>query len=112
MGVTPRMPLIGWALSTAVTATNRGDTDLLWFSTGPGLITRAFVQQVAAAGTDCTAWLSDVLVLERYDLYRIASLHCRTSHKKSQKHWSHTAYGGARENTTRHDADLAARRAG
>jgi mannosyltransferase OCH1-like enzyme len=112
MGVMPRMPLIGWALSTAVTATNRGDTDLLWFSTGPGLITRALVQQLAAAGTDPAAWLSDVLILERFDLYRIASLHCRTSHKKSQKHWSHTAYGGIRRDPPRHEAAPVARRAG
>jgi tetratricopeptide (TPR) repeat protein len=112
MGVMPRMPLIGWALSTAVTATNRGDTDLLWFSTGPGLITRAFVQQLAEAGLDRAAWLRDVLVLERFDLYRIASLHCRTSHKKSQNHWSHTAYGGTRRNPPLRESEPAARRAG
>jgi mannosyltransferase OCH1-like enzyme len=112
MGVVQRMPFIGWALSTAVAATNRGDTDLLWYSTGPGLITRAFVQQLAEAGLDRAAWLRDVLVLERFDLYQIASLHCRTSHKKSLKHWSHTAYGGTRKNQPRREAEPAARRAG
>jgi tetratricopeptide (TPR) repeat protein len=40
----PGHPVIRLALEWATEATNRGDSDVLWLSTGPGLLTRAFAQ--------------------------------------------------------------------
>jgi tetratricopeptide (TPR) repeat protein len=97
MGVIARMPLIGRALLTVVSTVNRGDADLLWLATGPGLITRAFVQEVAGVEATGMDWLKDVRVFERFRLYKSVAFHCRTSHKKSQKHWSDSAYGGPRK---------------
>ena len=50
VGTAPRHPVIGLALDLAVEAVNRGDRDIMWLSTGPGLLTRAFVQTVAGRG--------------------------------------------------------------
>jgi mannosyltransferase OCH1-like enzyme len=41
IAVVPRHPAIGLALKLATSAINRGDSELLWLSTGPRLLTRA-----------------------------------------------------------------------
>ena len=48
VGATPGEPVIGAALALAVATLNRGDADIVWFSTGPGLMTRALAQDLAA----------------------------------------------------------------
>ena len=44
LGAVPGEPMIVKALDLAVQALNRGDHDVPWFSTGPGLLTRVFAQ--------------------------------------------------------------------
>lgn len=95
IGAAPALPMIGWALQTAVAAVNRGDADLLWFSTGPGLITRAFVQALLSAGAERAAWLRNTHVLDNFEPYQAISCHVRASYKKSLNHWTNTAYGGS-----------------
>ncbi len=47
LGAKPNHPAIGLALKLGAEAINRGDHDLLWLSTGPALLTRAFAQLIA-----------------------------------------------------------------
>ncbi|HET9020174.1 MAG TPA: tetratricopeptide repeat protein, partial [Acetobacteraceae bacterium] len=49
LAVAPLHPAIVLALDLTVTAVNRGDEELLWLSTGPALLTRAFAQAVACS---------------------------------------------------------------
>ena len=49
IGATANHPVICRALDMAVEAVNRDDRDMVWFSTGPGLLTRAFALAVAEA---------------------------------------------------------------
>jgi hypothetical protein len=44
MAATPEHPVILGALELGAAAINRDDTDLIWLSAGPGLLTRAFAQ--------------------------------------------------------------------
>jgi mannosyltransferase OCH1-like enzyme len=50
LAVTPEHPVIRLALQGACEALSRGDSDVLWLATGPGLLTRAFAQ-VLSRGT-------------------------------------------------------------
>jgi tetratricopeptide (TPR) repeat protein len=64
IGAVPGHPLITRALRLAVDAINRGDTDILWLSTGPGMLTRAFAGLLAEPGREPLAALDEVVVLE------------------------------------------------
>lgn len=81
-------PLTAHALKLAATAINRGDNELLWLCTGPGLLTRAFAAYVAGNGDRH----GGTVVLETGQLQRSVGLHCPVRYKKSRKHWSHAAF--------------------
>ncbi|WP_062014930.1 tetratricopeptide repeat protein [Aureimonas sp. AU4] len=85
----PGHSILAHALAQAVAAVNRGDGDILWLSTGPGLLTR-----VAAAA--CAAGDADLLVLDRPDFLNHVAIHCLAAYKASERHWSRTAFGGRR----------------
>ena len=57
--------MIARALDLATAAMNRGDNDIPWLATGPGLITRAFAQVLAEQGDDWPAWLKSRFVGDR-----------------------------------------------
>jgi hypothetical protein len=92
IGAVPRHPVIGLALDLAVDAVNRGDNDLLWLSTGPGLLTRAFARTLAMSRLNASAWLDGIAVLDRSELYRAVAIHCFTGYKKTERHWSQSAF--------------------
>jgi hypothetical protein len=80
---------------TAVNAINRGDRDKVWMLTGPGLLSRAFALDLAAAGEGWTKQLARVAVLDDYDLYPHIAINCRTAHKRLGAHWTRTAFAGS-----------------
>jgi hypothetical protein len=92
IAVVPRHPIIGCALTTAVTAINRGDRDKVWMLTGPGLLSRAFAVEMAKAGDAWSDWLEQIVVLDEFEVYRAFAFHCRTSHKRRGQHWTKTAF--------------------
>jgi tetratricopeptide (TPR) repeat protein len=91
MGAAPNHPLIARALAMVSQAMNRGDSDTLWLSTGPGLLTRAFAHCVAGLVPEIGDWRSGTLVHEFGDLQRHVGLHCPVRYKATDKHWSRAA---------------------
>jgi mannosyltransferase OCH1-like enzyme len=96
IAVTPRHPVIADALGQAVVAVNRGDVEMLWLSTGPGLLSRAMARHIAKSPAGFDEALRGTLVLERHELLAVASIHCRISYKFTDKHWSHTTFSRSR----------------
>jgi hypothetical protein len=92
LAAAPRDPVIGRALGAAVAAVNRGDHDLLWLATGPGLMTRAFARELAQSPVPAADFLAGRVVLTRSRLARVAACHCRVAYKLGH-HWSQTAIG-------------------
>jgi tetratricopeptide (TPR) repeat protein len=89
-------PVLAHALFLAVKAISRGDTDNVWLSTGPGLLTRAFAVFLTRQGTDGVL-PPGVFVLDRRELSRVIAIHCCTGYKKTERHWSNTSFGRRRD---------------
>ena len=62
MGAAPGHPIITIALENAIEALAQGDTDIVWLSTGPGLLTRSFAQALPAKMSDWPTFLTSVLI--------------------------------------------------
>jgi tetratricopeptide (TPR) repeat protein len=92
----PRHPVIADALGQAAKAVNRGDVEMLWLSTGPGLLSRAMAQHMVKSSIGFDEALRGTLILERHELLAVASIHCRISYKLTAKHWSHTTFSRSR----------------
>src|SRR5438874_5963461 len=92
LGAVPRHPVLKRALSTAVEAINRGDSDIVWLATGPGLLTRAFVQEMLRAKNGVATALNAVAVLDRCGLYRAVAIHCSAAYKQTSRHWSNAVF--------------------
>jgi mannosyltransferase OCH1-like enzyme len=80
IGTIPGHPVIALALENAGKAFNRGDRDIPWLSTGPGLLTRAFTQVLSVAETD---WLSRVHLLELWELQRAVGIYSPARYKRA-----------------------------
>ncbi len=93
IGVIPRHPAIGLALQSAVEAINRGDSDVVWLATGPGLLTRCVAFYLAEA---IEARLGAILFLDRHEIFEAVAIHCVTAYKHSKKHWSRTSFSRSR----------------
>ena len=93
IGATLRQPIIGRALAHATEAVNRGDADILWLATGPGLLSRTFASILAEAGANWRSVIAETVVLDRHELLKILAMHCVTSYKHTVRHWSRTAFG-------------------
>ncbi len=102
IGAAPRHPIIGAALNNAVSAINRGGIEVLWLSTGPGLITRA-AAQVVARTPELSTGAADMFLLSRGELARAVGIHCLASYKFTSRHWTRTAYG---RSGTKYDPQL------
>ena len=94
-------PILRRALVAAVNAINRGDRDKVWMLTGPGLLSRAFVADMAEAGDDWREYLNRIHVLDEFSIWSHVAIHCRTSHKRLGKHWLKTAYSGSQSRPER-----------
>jgi tetratricopeptide (TPR) repeat protein len=68
LGCAPGEPLVCRALDQATAALNRGDNDIPWLATGPGLMTRAFGQMLSEPGADWRAALQGIFIADRVDL--------------------------------------------
>jgi mannosyltransferase OCH1-like enzyme len=89
IGVAPGHPVIGHALGAAREAIERGDTDMLWLATGPGLLTRSLAAHLAGHRHER---LKAMYVLERHDMFKAVAIHCAAAYKHTSKHWSRTAF--------------------
>jgi tetratricopeptide (TPR) repeat protein len=99
VAVTPEHPVIMRALELGAAAINRGDTDLIWLSTGPGLLTRAFAQ-VWAEGQP-GGLLRRTQVLDLGELQRVIGIHCPVRYKTTERHWSRAAFRRERPKAAR-----------
>ena len=96
IGVTPDHPAITTALALAVEAVNRGDRDIVWLSTGPGLLTRAFALTLAAGQHE----LSRSAIFTVGQIQHFLGLHCPAAYKSTRRHWLKSSFG-ARPNGRR-----------
>lgn len=87
----PGHPLISAALSAGVEAVNRGDADLLWLSTGPGLITRIFAQTMSKLGRSDAPPIG-VAVMHRTATTNVIAMHCYVGYKRTQSHWTESNF--------------------
>jgi tetratricopeptide (TPR) repeat protein len=93
IGASPGHPAIGAALAAAVAAVNRGDSDMVWLATGPGLLTRVVAAYLAESFPQR---LERTLIMERHELYWAVAIHCATAYKHTEKHWYWAAFKHAR----------------
>ncbi|MDE3177656.1 MAG: tetratricopeptide repeat protein [Pseudomonadota bacterium] len=92
IGAIPQHPVLALALADAIEAINRGDRDLLWLATGPGLITRSLARHLAEG----KGALERIRVLDRHELHLAIAVHCAASYKHSGQHWLQTTFGKTR----------------
>jgi tetratricopeptide (TPR) repeat protein len=93
IAVVPGHPVIEAALAEAATSILRGDRDIVWLSTGPGLLSRVFVQWLAAQteGLDCL--LDEIVVLDRAEFTSVCAPHCHAAYKLTASHWAKGLFG-------------------
>src|SRR5947207_4563780 len=65
---------------------------IVWLATGPGLLTRAFVQEMLQAENGVATALNAVAVLDRCGLYRAVAIHCFAAYKQTSRHWSNAVF--------------------
>ncbi len=92
----PRHPVIQRALQLAVQAINRGDSDIVWLSTGPGLLTRVVAVHLATVAAGRAALPAGVIVFDRRDIYHTIAMNCTLGYKKSDRHWVNSAFNKGR----------------
>jgi mannosyltransferase OCH1-like enzyme len=86
----PEHPVLMRALELAVVAMRREDHDLVWLSTGPGLLTRAFAHEWAAERPGGLLPRTQVMTLG--ELQRVIGIHCPVPYKLTNQHWSRSAF--------------------
>jgi mannosyltransferase OCH1-like enzyme len=92
MAAIPRHPVILAALEGAVRAINRGDQEIIWLATGPGLITRAFAAVVSAEDETARQTLATTRIWSRRETLRHVSIHCLAGYKDTAQHWVRAAF--------------------
>ncbi|MBR0655943.1 tetratricopeptide repeat protein [Plastoroseomonas arctica] len=86
--------IIAEALRQAATAVLRGDRDLVWLSTGPGMMSRCLAAAMVAAGGPPPG----VAIFDRPVLHQRVAMHCFLPYKSGNRHWSQAAFRkGARD---------------
>jgi Glycosyltransferase sugar-binding region containing DXD motif len=94
IAVRPRHPVILRALQLAVQAINRGDSDIVWLSTGPGLLTRVLAVHLATVVPGEVALPEGIIVFDRRDIYHSIAMNCTLGYKKSNRHWVNSSFKG------------------
>jgi tetratricopeptide (TPR) repeat protein len=94
IAATPEHPVLVRALELGAAAMHRGDHDLVWLSTGPGLLTRAFALEWAAERPG--GLLRRTQVMDLGELQRVVGIHCPVRYKSTDRHWSRSAFGRVR----------------
>lgn len=95
LAAVPGHPVLQAAHAEAQAALARVDRDILWLSTGPGLITRALAGWLAEAGSGWRSRLGEVRILRRRELFRTVAVHCHAGYKATRRHWGNSAFRGA-----------------
>jgi tetratricopeptide (TPR) repeat protein len=90
MAAAPGNPVLRRALADAAAAINRGDQDIIWLSTGPGLITRSLAAACAAETWDTLR--ANTVIWPRRTVLRHISIHCLAGYKESNQHWIRAAF--------------------
>ena len=94
IAATPEHPVLVRALELGAAAMHRGDHDLVWLSTGPGLLTRAFALEWAAGRPGGV--LRRTQLMDLGALQRVIGIHCPVRYKSTRRHWSRAAFGRAK----------------
>ena len=92
LGVQAGHPVITTAFNDALAALERRDADIVWLSTGPGLLTRSFARALRSRGPNWAAFLRDVAVLTQPELRRAVAPHCHANYKLTGQHWGDTQF--------------------
>lgn len=92
LAAAPGSPVLLRAASLAADAVNRGDEDIPWLATGPGLLTRAWAQILAEAA-DLESALHGCYVLTQAQTAQVALFHQFAAYKRTSKHWLRAAFG-------------------
>ena len=95
IAVAPAHPMIKRALTQATEAILRGDRDIVWLSTGPGMFSRAIATELAEPATPIDRVLQNVTVLDRHVVRRTLVPYCQASYKRTVRHWQNTAFPSA-----------------
>jgi hypothetical protein len=90
LAVVPDHPVINCALQLGTNAINRGDTDMVWLSTGPGLLTRAFAQLLARPSGSLERL--GAVILDMGFTMRHIGLRCPVRYKTTIQHWSRSKF--------------------
>ncbi len=79
----------------ACEAIERGDSDMVWLLTGPGLLTRAFAQVMIEGGAEAAPESAPgrSRILELWEAQRVIGIHCPARYKRTAQHWSRAALG-------------------
>jgi tetratricopeptide (TPR) repeat protein len=93
LAAAPLHPVIGLALELAVQAIDRGDDDMMWLATGPGLMTRAVARTLAMSSLRPAVWLERTRILDRHELECVVATHCAVGYKLTRRHWLRAAFG-------------------
>lgn len=76
-------PAIAQILDAAIEAVLRGDADVVWLSTGPGLVSRQLANFFIRHEF---SWENgEVRILDRHELVQVAAIHCQSSYKQSDR---------------------------
>jgi mannosyltransferase OCH1-like enzyme/Tfp pilus assembly protein PilF len=103
IAVTPDHPVLARALELGAAAMHRGDHDLVWLSTGPGLLTRAFALEWA--GRRPEGLLRRTQLMELGQLQCVTGIHCPVQYKSTHRHWSRSAFAFAKRCRARRRKD-------
>ncbi len=93
LGAAPRHPVIEMALQDAVAAINRRDREIIWLSTGPGVLTRSLARWLAANPAGVNERIAGVAVLTLAEMSHVAAMHCRATYKTTSRAWLNGAFG-------------------
>ncbi len=105
IAATPGHPVIEEALKSAIQAINRGDSDVVWLATGPGLLTRTFARYLAEGSA---FRFHRTLFLDSHELRRAVALHSTVSYKYTPRHWSRSVFRRRHGRATAQIAEIAA----
>jgi mannosyltransferase OCH1-like enzyme len=87
LAAVPGHPVIQRALELATAALAGGDTDIAWLSTGPGLLSRAFVDAMRVSRLEPEAFLASSRIVERGELAAWIACHRSAAYKRTDMHW-------------------------
>jgi tetratricopeptide (TPR) repeat protein len=92
LGAVPRHPVIGLALNEAVAAILRGDRDIVWLTTGPGLLTRSFARWLTDEPKNLRSRVDSTAILTLAEMRSVVAIHCHAAYKTTNRAWLSGAF--------------------